>query len=81
MILEPTSDEAEILIAVLVYAEGNASGEPYQAPALREALRVLRPFRSALIQGYCRERLNARQRHVTPDPNVQAPPNVLQSRF
>lgn len=51
MNVEMTRDEAQILIAVLVFAEGAAMG---QAPSIVEALKVLRPWRSALLLSYLR---------------------------
>jgi hypothetical protein len=53
MTVEMTPHEAEILISVLLFAEG-AAWE--QAPALSEAIQVLRPWRSALLATYLRER-------------------------
>lgn len=54
MTAECTREEAEILIAVLTFAEGAALE---MNPAMTEALKVLRPWRSALLQTYLRERL------------------------
>ena len=54
MTVEMSQDEATILIAVLVFAEGAAL---YEAPAITEALKVLRPWRSALLSAYLAERM------------------------
>jgi hypothetical protein len=54
--VEITPLEAEILIAVLTGAEGIF---PYTSPELSEALKELRPWRSALVQAYIRERASA----------------------
>ena len=53
MNIEMTLTEAEILIAVLTGAEGSFA---VTNPPLVEALKVLRPLRSALLQKYLRER-------------------------
>lgn len=55
MTAELTQEEAEILIAVLTFAENEAE---MHNPAMAGALRVLRPWRSALLHAYLRERLN-----------------------
>jgi len=52
MTVELTRYEAEILIAVLTFAEGAALMEN---PAMMEALSVLRPWRSALLAAYLRQ--------------------------
>jgi hypothetical protein len=56
MTIELTVPEAEIMIAVLVFAEGAAEGS---VPAIAEALKVLRPWRSALLIAYLRARADA----------------------
>jgi len=53
MTVEMTLSEAEILIACLTYAEGIAL---IDNPAINEALRALRPWRSALLQTYLHAR-------------------------
>lgn len=55
MNLEMTPYEAELLIALLMFAEGAA---PVLQPELTEALKELRPLRSALLQTYLRERIS-----------------------
>lgn len=45
-------EEAEILIAVLTFAEGAALVEN---PAIVEALKVLQPWRTALLRAYLRQ--------------------------
>lgn len=52
MTVELTLDEAQIVIAVLTYAEGEAL---IGAPAITEALRALRPWRRSLLISYLRE--------------------------
>jgi hypothetical protein len=56
MEVQMTAYEAEILIAVLTGAEG-----AFQVanPPLVEALNELRPWRSALVQAYIKERCAA----------------------
>lgn len=54
MTIELTTAEAELLIALLTFAEGVA--EVYNPPLI-EAFRVLRPWRSKLMETYLRERL------------------------
>lgn len=49
MTVELTPEEAEILIAVLTYAEGAALVEN---PAITNALHALRPWRSALLRAF-----------------------------
>lgn len=56
MTVEMTPAEAEILTACLTFAEGAAMVE---SPAMVEALRALRPWRSALLETYIRERIQA----------------------
>ena len=51
MTVEMTRFEAEILIAVLTFAEGVA---PMTEPAMVEAIKELRSWRSALIGSYVR---------------------------
>ena len=53
---EMSAYEAEILIAVLTFEEGAALT---LEPAMVEALKQLRPWRSALLQAYIRERHTA----------------------
>ena len=55
MTVEMTPYEAEILIAVLLGAEGAFA---VVHPPLVEALEVLRPWRSALLQAYLLERIS-----------------------
>jgi len=50
MTLECTREEAEILIAALTFAEGAAHSFPN--PSMAEALKVLAPWRTALIRTY-----------------------------
>jgi hypothetical protein len=54
MNIEMTLTEAEILIAVLTGAEGSFA---VTNPPLVEALKVLRPLRSAMMQKYLHERM------------------------
>lgn len=54
--IELTQDEAEIVIAVLVYAEGSAA---LDNPGMAEALRVLQPWRSELLRRYMVMRLKS----------------------
>lgn len=49
MTVEMSRQEAEILIAVLTFAEGAALTEN---PSMVNALQVLRPWRSALLRAY-----------------------------
>lgn len=56
MTVELTPYEAEILIAVLTGAEGAFA---VANPPLVEALEVLRPWRSVLVQAYIRARLSS----------------------
>lgn len=56
MTAELTIYEAEILIAGLAFAEGAALD---MNPSMVEALNVLRPWRSALLQAYLSTRLAA----------------------
>lgn len=58
MTVEMTPFEAEILIAVLTGAEGIF---PHTSPELSEALKELRPMRSALVQACIRERCDSTQ--------------------
>jgi hypothetical protein len=51
MTVEMSRYEAEILIAVLTFAEGVA---PLTEPAMVEAIAQLRPVRSALVGAYLR---------------------------
>ncbi len=51
MNVEMTLEEAEILIAVLTFAEGAAL---VGNPPIGEALKELRPWRSALLMAYLR---------------------------
>lgn len=51
MNVEMTRYEAEVLIAVIVFAEGAADALD---PAMTEAIKVLRPWRSALVGAYLR---------------------------
>lgn len=54
MTVELTPLEAELLIAILTGAEGSFA---VTNPPLVEALKELRPLRTALMQAYLRERL------------------------
>ena len=54
MTVEMTLNEAELLIAILTGAEGAFA---VTNPLLVEALKELRPMRSALLQAYLRARL------------------------
>lgn len=54
MTVELTQEEAELLIAILTYAEGHALMD---SDAVSRALQALRPWRSALLQCYLRHRL------------------------
>jgi hypothetical protein len=54
MNVELTQEEAEILIAVLTFAEGAAAT---LQPELVPAIAVLRKMRTALLETYLRERL------------------------
>ena len=54
MTVEMTVGEAELLIALLTGAEGAFA---VVSPPLVEALNDLRPFRSALLQAYLKERI------------------------
>lgn len=54
MNVEMTPYEAELLIAILMFAEGAA---PALQPELVPAIAELRTVRSALLQTYMRERL------------------------
>lgn len=56
MTVEITLAEAELLIAILTGAEGSFA---VTNPPLVEALKDLRPLRSALMQAYLRERIGA----------------------
>lgn len=56
MTVEMTPFEAEILIGVLTGADGIF---PATSPELSEALKELRPWRSALVGAYIRERAAA----------------------
>lgn len=58
MTIDLTRDEAEVLIAVLMFAEGAAL---VQSPPITEAMKVLEPMRSRLVGGYIRERISIRQ--------------------
>lgn len=58
MTVELTREEAEILIAVLTYAEGAALVEN---PAMTEAIYALRPWRSALLRVYLSQVGNGNQ--------------------
>lgn len=49
MTVEVTRSEAEILIAVLLFAEGAALE---MSPPISEALKDLRPWRTALLRTY-----------------------------
>ena len=62
MTVELTAEEAQILIAVLTFAEGVALGEN---PGITAAMKVLRPWRSVLLLTYLREAENASLR---PEP-------------
>lgn len=53
MTVELTTEEAEILIAVLVFAEGVAL---FENPPMVEALNALRPWRSRLLQTFLHTR-------------------------
>jgi len=53
MTVEINPEEAEILIAVLTFAEGCALK---QNPAITEALQALRPWRSTLLATWLRSR-------------------------
>lgn len=59
MSVEMTLQEAELLIAVLTFAEGVALAE---APAITAALRDLWAWRSALMGQYVLARLNEAQK-------------------
>lgn len=54
MVVELTRDEAEILIAVLTYAEGAALCMMNES--ITSALKALRPWRSALLGAYIKAR-------------------------
>jgi hypothetical protein len=54
MTIEMTQAEAELLIALLTGAEGAFA---VVNPPLVEALEVLRPWRTALMRAYLRERM------------------------
>ena len=54
MTIELTREETEILIAVLVFAEDTALEANHP---LVEAMKVLRPWRSRLMQAYICDRL------------------------
>jgi hypothetical protein len=56
MTVEMTITEAELLIAILTGAEGAFA---VVNPPLVEALDALRPWRTALLQAYLRERIGA----------------------
>jgi hypothetical protein len=59
--VEMSRFEAELLIAMLEFAEGAA---PILQPNLVEAMRALRPLRSAMLGAYLR--------HVQDAPEMQA---------
>jgi len=54
MTIELTREEAEILIATLEFTEGVAI---ILEPAITEALTVLRPWRSKLLETYIQHRM------------------------
>jgi hypothetical protein len=54
MTIEITTNEAELLIAILTGAEGAFA---VVHPPLVKALEDLRPWRSALLQAYLRQRI------------------------
>lgn len=58
MTVEMNFDEAEVLIAVLAFAEGSALVDN---PSIIEALKYLRGWRSALLRTYVVAKLNAAQ--------------------
>lgn len=70
MTIELTPFEAEILIAVLTGAEGAFA---IANPPLVEAMKELRPWRSALIQAYLKERWSRVLAPDTPPPPSGAP--------
>jgi hypothetical protein len=57
MTFDIDADDAELLIAVLLYAEGAATLGASANPAIADALQFLRPFRSRLIEAILRVRL------------------------
>lgn len=63
MTVEMTRSEAEILIAVLTGAEGAFA---VTDPPLVEALRALRPLRTALMCAYLKERIGVDVAPSTP---------------
>ena len=65
MTIEITPFEAEILIGVLTGAEGAFAAVN---PPLVEALEALRPWRSALVRAYIRERIGASPDPLSPEP-------------
>lgn len=70
MQIEMTPFEAEILIGVLTGAEGSFA---VTNPALVEALAALRPWRTALVQAYLRERIETFRAQPTTEASVGAP--------
>ena len=60
MTVEMTLPEAELLIALLTGAEGAFA---VVNPPLVKALEYLRPWRSALLQAYLRERIGSPIQH------------------
>ncbi len=65
MTVELTVAEAELLIALLTGAETSFA---MTNPPLVEALQVLRPWRSALMQAYLRERIGSALSVAAVDP-------------
>jgi hypothetical protein len=60
MTIELTQNEAELLIAILTFAEGNALA--LQNPAMSVAIADLRHWRSRLMEVYLRSRIEQETR-------------------